>query len=156
MNRTFMIIIIFLKNFLSLDDESPVATMSPNVSPQGSNLPSPTGMSGLQENQPNPAGTIGEDRKLPRPIGMERAQRKNPVFGGVSEGIWSYSSSGRCKYFLVLCVPLLLSFTLWLSFSDLPDLFYSLFALQPFFFKKKKTLVYISVTSLCPTKKSAF
>ena len=78
-----------------VDDESPVATMSPNVSPQGSNLPSPTGMN-LQEN-PNPAGTIGEDRKLPRPIGMERAQRKNPVFGGVSEGIWSFSS-GRCKY----------------------------------------------------------
>lgn len=71
--------------------------MSPNASPQGSNLPSPTGMN-IQEN-PNPAGTIGEDRKLPRPIGMERAQRKNPVFGGVSDvgGIWSFSSSGRCK-----------------------------------------------------------
>lgn len=109
--------------------------MSPNVSPQGSNLPSPTGMSGLQENQPNPAGTIGEDRKLPRPIGMERAQqRKGGVFGGVSEGIWSYSSSGRCKYFLVLCVPFI--FTLWLSFSDLPDLFYSLVALTTFFFFK--------------------
>lgn len=93
----YVLIFHLIKSFPFADDESPVATMSPNVSPQGSNLPSPTGMSGLQENQPNPAGTIGEDRKLPRPIGMERAQRKNPVFGGVSEGIWSYSSSGRCK-----------------------------------------------------------
>lgn len=74
-----------------------MAPMSPSASPQGSNLSSPTGLNMQQEN-PNPAGTIGEDRKLPRPIGMERAQRKNPMFGGVSDGgIWSFNSSGRCK-----------------------------------------------------------
>lgn len=79
----------------SKDEGSPMATMSPNASPQGSNLPSPTGMN-VQEN-PNPAGTIGEDRKLPRPIGMERAQRKNPMYGGVSDigSIWSFGSSNR-------------------------------------------------------------
>lgn len=87
----FEVLIFFFIIFA--DEESPVAA---NTSPQGSNLSSPTGMN-IQENS-NPAGTIGEDRKLPRPIGMERAQRKNPVFGGVSDGgIWSYSSSGRCK-----------------------------------------------------------
>ncbi|GFU39754.1 ankyrin repeat and KH domain-containing protein 1 [Nephila pilipes] len=81
----------------SKDEGSPMATMSPSASPQGSNLSSPTGLN-MQEN-PNPAGTIGEDRKLPRPIGMERAQRKNPMFGGVSDvgGIWSFSSSGRSE-----------------------------------------------------------
>ncbi|GIY63342.1 ankyrin repeat and KH domain-containing protein 1 [Caerostris darwini] len=83
----------------SKDEGSPMATMSPNTSPQESNLSSPTGMN-MQEN-PNPAGTIGEDRKLPRPIGGERAQRKgNSTFGGVSEiGIWSssFSSSGRSE-----------------------------------------------------------
>ncbi|GFX52341.1 ankyrin repeat and KH domain-containing protein mask [Trichonephila clavipes] len=81
----------------SKDEGSPMATMSPSASPQGSNLSSPTGLN-LQEN-PNPAGNIGEQipSKLPRPIGMERAQRKNPMFGGVSDvgGIWSFSSSGR-------------------------------------------------------------
>nr|XP_042905187.1 ankyrin repeat and KH domain-containing protein 1 isoform X1 [Parasteatoda tepidariorum] len=80
----------------SKDEGSPMASMSPSASPQGSNLPSPTGMN-MQEN-PNPAGTIGEDRKLPRPIGTERAQRKNPIYGGVSDhttGIWAFNSAGR-------------------------------------------------------------
>lgn len=122
--------------------------MSPNVSPQGSNLPSPTGMSGLQENQPNPAGTIGEDRKLPRPIGMERAQRKNPVFGGVSEGIWSYSSSGRCKYIiLVLCVQFTLFYS-FVPFSDLPDLFY-LCLLYTFFFFHYLFTFLLTLNKIC-------
>ncbi|GBM44967.1 Ankyrin repeat domain-containing protein 17 [Araneus ventricosus] len=80
----------------SKDEGSPMAPMSPSASPQGSNLSSPTGMN-MQE-IPHPAGAIGEDRKLPRPIGMERAQKKNPTFGGVSDGgIWSFNSSGRSE-----------------------------------------------------------
>ncbi|XP_076315740.1 uncharacterized protein LOC143228356 [Tachypleus tridentatus] len=73
----------------SKDGDSPVAVASPSGSPQGSNLGSPVGVG---SDRP---GVVCEDRKLPRPIGTERAQKKNPTYGSLSDvpDIWSYGAN---------------------------------------------------------------